>query len=309
MDTVLPNLFIPGAAKSGTSSLHEYLDQHPAIFMSRNKEPHFFSHENRYQGGLATYSRLFENGRDCAYRGESSTGYMVFPGTVDRIRRVIPHPRFIFILRNPVDRAWSHYRWLRGMGFEQAEFREALLRDMNDEPDPSKSVGVGYKYYLQFGLYAKYLSRYLDAFDRTTIHVITTEALGERPLETVNSCLEFLELQRLQQLIPQKSNRSAELRFGGLYSTVARTTFSPARGGKDSWVRAALPESSRASLGSARRHFMRWLKAKLTSSYSDQPLSSETRHWTAMHYAEDVARLRRITGMAFTEWQTEFPLN
>jgi hypothetical protein len=72
----LPNLIIPGAAKSGTTSLHKMLGQHPDIFMSRSKEPHYFSRKQTPHG-LAKYESLFDQSGDCPVRGESSTSYMV----------------------------------------------------------------------------------------------------------------------------------------------------------------------------------------------------------------------------------------
>lgn len=108
-----PNLFIPGAAKSGSSSLHEYLKFHPDIFMSDIKEPHYFSHKENYYNRKSEYYGLFENTRSYKYRGESSTGYMVFPGVIDRIKNDIGDAKFIFVLRNPIDRCFSHYHWVR----------------------------------------------------------------------------------------------------------------------------------------------------------------------------------------------------
>ncbi|HEY9134269.1 MAG TPA: hypothetical protein VIM85_00570, partial [Pseudomonadales bacterium] len=81
----MPNLFIPGSAKSGTSSLHEYLNQHPDISMSSEKEPHFFCIKRNKKEAFE-YEKLFENEKK--YRGESSTGYMVFHGVPERIKKI-----------------------------------------------------------------------------------------------------------------------------------------------------------------------------------------------------------------------------
>ena len=180
---VLPNLFIPGAGKSATSSLHEYLGQHPQIFMSKEKEPHFFSNDRNFQGDLSDklqlYARLFENGKACKYRGESSTGYMVFPSVVERIKKTIPDPYFIFVLRNPIDRAYSHYWWLRGRGYETRTFKDAVLADKHDMPHPENGIrGVGwYRYYYAFGRYGTYLKTFTDVFGYGKIYIITTEDL------------------------------------------------------------------------------------------------------------------------------------
>ena len=88
----LPNLFIPGAAKSGTSTLHDYLSLHPDINMSVNKEPNYYWREDKR---LEHYAKLYAGGR-YRYLGESSTNYMVLPEVVDRIRKTVSDPRFIF---------------------------------------------------------------------------------------------------------------------------------------------------------------------------------------------------------------------
>ena len=95
---ILPNFFIAGAAKSATSSLNDYLRQHSEIYMSEVKEPHFFGWDKAYQKGLDSYAFLFVDGTGFKARGESSTGYMVFPNVIERIKSTISEPCFIFIL-------------------------------------------------------------------------------------------------------------------------------------------------------------------------------------------------------------------
>jgi len=219
---ILPNLFIPGAAKSGTSALHTYLNQHPDIYMSKVKEPHFFSHEDRFSKGIREYGKLFEDGKDFPIRGESSTGYMVFPKVIERIQRYIKDPKFIFVLRNPIDRAYSHYWWLRGLGFEKRSFREAILADMNEEPDPENYASRfgNYKYYFQFGCYTKWVRRFLDAFGQNAIHIITTEQLHKAPLSALNICCSFLEINEYEHLDEVISNKTILLKQPYVYHFV-----------------------------------------------------------------------------------------
>src|SRR5688500_2790920 len=121
--TLFPNLFIIGAMKAGTSSLHEYLHQHPQIFMSRFKEPQYFApHRTQYgmwgQGqplpepGIDWYLRLFANAGDVEYAGESSVSYTArhwVTGCHERIWEFNAHARIIYLMRDPVERAISHY--------------------------------------------------------------------------------------------------------------------------------------------------------------------------------------------------------
>src|SRR5258708_4333366 len=113
----LPTFFIIGAGKAGTSSLHHYLDQHPEIQMSSNKEPHFFAGpENGFPyamgrvSGLKEYERLFDPA--FSVRGESSPGYTSYPrrqGVPERIRELVPDAKFIYLARDPIARTVSHH--------------------------------------------------------------------------------------------------------------------------------------------------------------------------------------------------------
>lgn len=116
---VVPTFFIMGAAKSGTTSLHSYLDLHPEISMSTIKEPHYFApahpqFASKYRWGRVgdphSYSALFDP--ECGVRGESSTTYSEHPffaGVAQRIHSAAPRARFIYLLRDPIERLRAHY--------------------------------------------------------------------------------------------------------------------------------------------------------------------------------------------------------
>ena len=195
-----PNLIIPGAAKSGTSSLHEYLNFHPDIFMSENKEPHFFNDDNKYFNDqeFEAYIESFRDGVNCKIRGESSTGYFVFKNTFLRIKEKLgENVKFILLLRNPVDRAYSHYWWLKGVGNESKSFLDAINFDKNQEPDYRLALNGGnFKFYFQFGLYAKWLKEYLNCFKSENILIITSEELRADKLGTLNKCFSFFGSKR-----------------------------------------------------------------------------------------------------------------
>lgn len=210
-----PNLFIPGAAKSGTSSLHEYLNQHPYINMSIFKEPHFFC-ENRTEDEWKNYLNMFND--TYKYNGESSTGYMVFDNVIERIEEVLSDVKFIFILRNPIDRMISHYNWLNGLGCEDKNILEAFKFDFSVEPKAKvKPRGPGYKNYYQWGLYYKYLKRFYEKFPPENILVITTESLQQTPQNTLNKCTDFLGLERYEFDTTKKSNESISIKNKKMY--------------------------------------------------------------------------------------------
>ena len=118
----LPNLLIVGAAKSGTTSLHNYLNQHPEVFMCNPKEPHFLINKEiglkRILAGIddfQEYEKLFFAGKENKYRGESSVMYLMYPDIViPKIKELFgDETKIIIMLRNPVDRAYSGFQHVK----------------------------------------------------------------------------------------------------------------------------------------------------------------------------------------------------
>src|SRR6188508_1581564 len=139
MEQKLPNFFIVGAPKAGTTSLYYYLKRHPEVFMSPIKEPNFFAYEetikqNLYHkekgvGTLEEYKDLFAeaNGRHKAI-GEASVSYLFYPPVPERIKQMVPDAKIIISLRNPVDRALSHYYMEYKLGYVNVPLEDILLK-------------------------------------------------------------------------------------------------------------------------------------------------------------------------------------
>ena len=129
---MLPTFFLAGAAKAGTTSLHHYLGEHPDIFMSEVKEPHYFSCEDDGWPRWAvrdrsTYEALFDAAMPGQARGESSTWTLYSEGAPKRIAQAIPDARIIALLRNPPDRAFSNWAFNFGLGYDSIDTFEAAL--------------------------------------------------------------------------------------------------------------------------------------------------------------------------------------
>ncbi len=294
----LPNLFIPGAAKSGTTTLHGLFDQHPDISMSTNKEPHYWTHKN-FDGltdaDLNEYLGLFNFDDDILYQGEASTGSMFFDEFIDRIKAAYKEtPKFIFILRNPIDRCYSHYWWLKGMGFEKKSFHKAL------EKDRSRSFTTYHDYptyYYHFGRYAHWLKRFYDAFGTDNIFVISLESLRADPLTTVNTCFAFLGLAPLEVVQDMKANETVILKNPRVHNTAKKI----ARG-KYKFTKVAKYFLSTETIDKIRE----WL---VTSTYKSgktakkyPKLSEKDRTSLKELYIEDVKALKELTGLPFEEW-------
>jgi len=294
-----PNLFIPGASKSGTTTLHHYLNQHPDIWMSADKETGFFSNDERYATGKKYYSSLFEKGRAHTYRGESSTGYMVSPQAARRIKKDTVNPKFIFILRNPVDRAFSHFNWLAGTGFESRSFNEAFLSNIHEE----LSFSVSAPYYYHYSCYGKWLSVYYEIFGAENIHIITSEDLRHNLLQTINTCFSFLNLLEVQQLKEARLNETVMLKNPAFYK---KSMHLMSKQG-DNWLktvyRKLLPDSARIEIRKLAVKFLEHTKYHYAKRYEPPQLSEEERAWLAGYFHEDFLLLKRITGMQFKQWE------
>ena len=174
-----PNLLIVGAAKSGTTSLFNYLSQHPDIFMPSNKEPHFLINKeigsDRIPNGindLKKYTDLFKDGGSFKFRGEASTMYLQFAdASIKNIKKYLcSKTKIIIMLRNPIDRAFSGYHHVRRFNkIENLSFEDAI--DICEERYTKNLNITPVSRYLNIGLYSKMVSKYLNEF-KENVHII-----------------------------------------------------------------------------------------------------------------------------------------
>jgi len=203
----LPNLFVIGAMKSGTSSFHELLNQHPEIFMSRFKEPQYFAPHHRLghgmwgegnplpEPGIDWYLRLFAEAGDAWYAGESSTTYTKAPtytGCAERIARFNPDARLIYLLRDPIRRARSHYFYRVADLHEARSMLHAFQADAQ---------------YLAYSNYHMQMEPYVEHFGLGRIHVVVFEELLADPLGVMNRLYDWLGVAPLTEapVVPREN--------------------------------------------------------------------------------------------------------
>jgi hypothetical protein len=180
-----PNLFIIGSMKSGTTSLHNYLNTHPHIHMSENKEPGYFVKEMTHNLGIDWYLSLFSSNEQHAYVGESSTHYTKLPthqGVADRIHSFNPDAKFVYVMRNPFERLVSHY-WHEVRKLEHGGEHRGLLQAVEANPE-----------YLAFSNYAMQLQPYIKLFGLGAIYTLTFESLKKDPQGETNKIFTWLGL-------------------------------------------------------------------------------------------------------------------
>lgn len=233
----LPNFFIIGAQKAGTTSLYHYLAQHPEVYMSPVKEPYFFDHEIGSDGELVfpesrdrnrqrthkypsieEYRGLFSGVEAETAIGEASTPYIYVPGTAERIKRYAPQAKVIAVLRNPAERAYSAFLHAIRIGMEPlTDFAQALREEEKRVIEDSHPT----LHYRNRGFYFRQLERYYGVFGQKQVGVWLYEDLKDDPEGTLQDIFRFLGVD--DAFVPDtssKHNRAGVPRGGVARATV-----------------------------------------------------------------------------------------
>lgn len=211
LERMRPQFLIIGGVRCGTTSMHKYLCKHPWIARPLTKELHYFGHN--YRKGLAWYSAHFSS---IAYKrmvdklfgcniitGESSPSYIFYPQAAERARELVPDVKLIALLRNPVERAYSHYQLLSRRGHEPLSFTGAIDREperarLHNNIARNESAGKEWLYeyfgYLQGGMYADQLENWLQVFPKEQFLILRSEDLFANPDEVLSQTFRFLGL-------------------------------------------------------------------------------------------------------------------
>jgi hypothetical protein len=300
----LPNFFVIGAAKSGTTSLYSYLGQHPEVYISPIKEPHFFfaleGEQPDFRGpgdrellsravtGIEEYRALFAGVTDEKAVGEASPGYLYSPEAAGRIRRRVPKARLIAILRHPADRAYSAYLHLVRDGLEPLGFSEALEEEearVRDGWSPTWQ-------YRRMGFYHGQLERYYDLFGRQQVGVYLYEELSEDPVGLVQDIFRFLGVD--DAFVPDVSHRrnvsSTIRKSNALVSVVTKPN--PLK----TVARAVLPAKLRKRISANLLH---------RNLGKAPPMPEEVRKKLVEVYREDVKKLGGLIGRDLSGWLKE----
>lgn len=206
MNAQLPTFLLIGAPRSGSTSMAAYLQQHPSVYMSRIKEPSYFLFDDGEfeMGGpfdamrrremvsnWERYQNLFQNSDpNTTAVGEASVRYLYSSQACAAIHRRLPGVKLLVGLRNPVERAFSHYQMLRGSGVEPcATFAEALADGSRREAE-SWFIGC----HRALGFYSAPLQRYIDTFGRESLFIYLYDDLVSAPQQLLHDLFTFLEI-------------------------------------------------------------------------------------------------------------------
>lgn len=273
----LPNMFIIGAAKAGTTSLFHYLDQHPDVAMTRQKELHFFCDPD-FEKWLPLYQAEFPV--DAMIRGEASTLYTrspAIPGVPARIASLVPDARLIYLVRDPVERALASYREERFHVTDRRPPEEAFAHP----EDPHNA-------YVAASRYAEQLETFLAHFGRNQILVLDQHELATNAAEVVQQVVEFLGLPPHEIDTSARYNAAdTKLEYGSLGHRLRFTA--PARAAR------RLPAPVRRAVMAPARRLLRRQIAE-----PELPPAIEQRLKEVL--APDAQRLREMTGLRLETW-------
>ena len=227
---VLPDFLIIGAARSGTTSLYSYLADHPEVASGSRKEIGFFDrgfgrgllwYRAHFPTILATRFRRLTGGKPLL-TGEATPEYLFHPHVPKRVAETLPNAKLIVLLRNPVERAYSHYHLQIRNGFESLSFEEAVEREEErlhgeleritaDEGSFSKELH--FHSYLTRGVYADQFANWLRFFPRERLLILATEKFNRRRADTFHRVLEFLDLSPWEPETFPKHHRAPRLQM------------------------------------------------------------------------------------------------
>lgn len=295
----LPNLIIIGAMKCGTTSLHHYLNLHPEICMSREKELNFFIEERNWSRGIKWYKSHFL-GQAKIY-GESSPNYTRYPffqGVSERMFSIIPEIKLIYILRDPIERIISHYTHFYSDGTENRSIEEALTELNNN-------------FYLVRSQYFLQLEQYLKLFSDSNILIITSEELSNFPQITMKKIFQFLEVDYDFEFKLNIKSIGEVLKFGPAI-TSSSFNFNKKFHQSSIKTRKKIPGDSPiittlskifASLSPEIRYHVEKIIYRPFSHKIELPKINDTLRERLREYlTEDISKLKEYTGYEFKEW-------
>ncbi|MBC8047522.1 MAG: sulfotransferase [Fimbriimonadaceae bacterium] len=310
----LPTFLIVGAVKAGTTSLHEYLQQHPEVFMSPIKETNYFSdtdmlfeHFNLdYKQDISTdvakylsgdmekkvhiahvrsweqYQQLFRDVKDEKAIGEVSNSYLYLPSSASAIKQKLADTKIVMILRNPIERLYSQF--LMNLRLGKIAERDLLKEIQIDQDKKVKGWGVSHLY-LEVGNYYEQVKRYYDLFPATQIKVIVFDDFKKDAKGVMKDLFQFVAVNPDFDIdMSQKYNEAGMPRFGKLNYILTQT-------GLYTLSKKIIPENFKQAV------------KKIFYSKSNIPkITAEEKKWLADYYRHDVNSLSQLLNRDLSGW-------
>ncbi len=294
----LPNLFIPGFAKAGTTALASALKSHPDVYVPFAKEPQFFSSDLLWREGVGKYvERHYRGAERFPVRLDATPHYLFYAKAARRIAETIPeeNQRFIVMIRDPVARAYSLYWNMRYEGHENLAFEDAL--EAEEERSARFGGAVAERGTLRFqyvssGLYAHQLEKWIIALPRARFLYVLMEDLESDLSSVIRKVCAFIGLGLTDSLSISRRNESASPRSASLQAWIRSPTPSLRQ------LRRVLPAAWRSRIVAMLLRLNR-----RPTSYA--PMRPDTERALRVRFRQDLERLEIITGRDLSRWLRE----
>lgn len=293
----LPNLLVLGAAKAGTTTLYDLLIEQENIYMSFVKEPMFFSRDDYFERGLGWYAEtFFAESEAYKLRGEATPHYLYWADKVaPRIRESLPDHqiKFIIILRDPVDRAYSWYWNMIKEGEETLSFEDSLAQEperlqANGEELRSKgSMAYGYR---KGGMYASQIKEFLKVFPKENFYFLLQEDLQSPHSKALTGLYNFL---------------GADAMKTGEVFTKRNPSTLPYSRTLQSWLRkqSGIKEVAKRLLPFRLRYSLKkYLIGKNTRTFAYPAMKAQTRKELRRKFADEITELQILLGRDLSHW-------
>jgi hypothetical protein len=301
-------LIIAGTSKAGTTSVFNYLAKHPQVSATTTKETRFFldadyplqSELRCHKDGLPAYLSFFSDTVGDLWRLEATPDYLYSPGTARRIHDTLPNARLVLLLRDPVSRLTSFYRFGQSMGeIPQSMTFDDFVRVQRNPPELRHPAFHA----LRHGRYSGYLQPFLDAFGRASIHVDFHENLTRAPLELMRRLCRFAGIDSIfyDDYSFEIANKGVTVRSPGLHNAYWRTKQK---------IRSRMQSAPRI------RAVMRTIGARMDAIYdqanvtvgSKISMSSSTADYVRLYYSQEAVLLHDLLGLE-VPWPSGSPVS
>ena len=295
---MLPSFFVVGTQKAGTTTLHDWLVNQSGVSLPTIKETHFFSEKEKYDKGVGWYLQWFKNSSEDAIVGEIDPEYMFFPEALERIRSMILEPlKFLFILRNPLERAYSQYLMSKRRGYENLSFSEALYREKERIHVVDNNFALDHYSYLSRGRYCEQILRFKKVFPDEKLMFIKFDDLflTDKKIEIFRDICNFIG-------IPERSVELTELDGKRNTSSLSRSLLI-----RNLIYRKYIVKSMIGKLIPSEK--LKLYLAQTLDSLNRKPIQRKGNEWkkeVSDHFKDEcnaeVKHLGELTGLALEDW-------
>ena len=291
----LPDFFILGAAKAGTTTLYDVLRKHPQVYMPVVKEPMFFSKDQYYEKGLDWYARTFFSGAEkFQTRGEASPHYLYWSEKVaPRLSKIPGQPiKLIVSLRDPVYRAYSGYWDSVREGQENEIFEKALALEaerLESRQSALQSAGLMHFGYYLGGCYATLLKPFLEFFPMDSFFFLLQNDLHTNYRKTCQDLFKFLNIDENIAVQPVQKNMAAMPRNRTIHTWLKK------QNGLREWLKMFIPLQTRYQVK------QKLLNANLTPA-KYPPMNNETEAALRLRYCDEMMALNPIINRDLSAW-------